>query len=230
MTWDPRKLDPEWSFDLWSTPFELDADSVALIVIDMQGSQMKLRPNTIEQYPQLAEYWEQRMDEVVVSNIQRLIAFFRERDLKIVYTRNGNVTATGDEVTDRLRKKFVDGRPQTHPGQPEYEVDERLAPRNVDLVVDKLTSGAFTAGMLDHALHNMGIKNLVHVGILTDACVFGTARAAAELGYNSLICEDACATLTQRAHDEALLMHARIFGRVGSTDDVLSELAPNERT
>ena len=29
---------------------------------------------------------------------------------------------------------------------------------------------------------------------LADMCVHGTARVAAELGYNSLICEDACAT------------------------------------
>ena len=39
------------------------------------------------------------------------------------------------------------------------------------------------------------------------------------------MCEDACATFTQRAHDEALLMHARMFGRVETTEAVLSELA-----
>ena len=54
---------------------------------------------------------------------------------------------------------------------------------------------------------------------------FKSILATAELGYNALICEDACATFTQRAHDEALLMHARIFGRVEKTDAVLSELA-----
>ena len=71
--------------------------------------------------------------------------------------------------------------------------------------MDKLTSGAFTASILDHALHNMNIRNVVITGVLTDACVLGTARVASELGYNSLLCEDACATLTQRAHDEYLL-------------------------
>ena len=92
-------------------------------------------------------------------------------------------------------------------------------------MVDKLTSGGFTGSFLDHALRNMGIRSVVITGILTDACVFGTARAAAELGYGSLVCEDACATFTQRAHDDALLMHARIFGRVDTTEEVLSELA-----
>ena len=54
--------------------------------------------------------------------------------------------------------------------------------------------------------------------------VSGTARVAAELGYNSLICEDGCASYTFRSHEEALLSHARIFGRVAQTDDVLAEL------
>ena len=50
------------------------------------------------------------------------------------------------------------------------------------------------------------------------------ARSAAELGYNSILCEDACATFTQRAHDEAMLMHARIFGRVERTEAIMAEL------
>jgi nicotinamidase-related amidase len=70
----------------------------------------------------------------------------------------------------------------------------------------------------------MGVTDLVITGVATDMCVFGTARVAAELGYNSLICEDACATYTARAHEEALLMHARVFGKVASTEDVLAEL------
>ena len=79
--------------------------------------------------------------------------------------------------------------------------------------------------MLDHALRNMHISAVVITGVLTDMCVFGTARVAAELGYDTLICDDACATLTERAHNEALLMHTRRFGRVETTDDVIEELA-----
>ena len=94
-------------------------------------------------------------------------------------------------------------------------------------MVDKLTSGAFNASILDHALRNMGVRDVVIVGISTDMCVHGTARVAAELGYNSLICEDACATYTARAHRDALLMHARVFGRVATTDDVLAEILPS---
>jgi nicotinamidase-related amidase len=227
MRWKPEKLDSEWPFDVLSTDFALDAESTALIVVDMQGDQMTIQPDSVlaVRYPNIVDYWSRRLDESVVPNIQRLISQFREQNRKIVFTRNGNVTATGHEMTERLKARLVDGEPRSHSGSPGYQIDERLSPREEDLVVDKLTSGAFTASVLDHALRNMGIRSIVITGILTDACIFGTARAAAELGYNSLLCEDGCAAFTQRAHDEALLMHARSFGRVETTEAVLSELA-----
>ena len=172
--------------------------------------------------------------ELAGPSVALLVIDMHAKDLvmgaAVVYTRNGNVTSTGRELTRRLRVKgAADGervpKQFKHPGQtPGHEIDSRIAPREEDLVVDKLTSGAFTASILDHALRNMGIKGLVIAGILTDMCVLGTARAAAELGYDSLICEDACATLTARAHHEALLMHARVFGRVAATEDVIAEL------
>ena len=227
MKWDPRKFDSEWPFDALSTDFTLDAESTALIVVDMQSDQMTIDPDSplAVGYPQIVGYWNRRVDETVVPNIQQLIGLFRDQNRKIVFTRNGNVTATGDEMTERLKAKFSAGSPRSHRGSPGYQIDERLSPRDVDLVVDKLTSGAFTASFLDHALCSMGIRSMVVTGILTDACVFGTARAAAELGYDCLLCEDACATFTQRAHDEALLMHARMFGRVDTTETVQSEMA-----
>jgi len=227
MKWDPRKFDSEWPFDVTGTGVALDPESSALIVVDMQCDQMAIEPDSPLGigHPQIVEYWNRRLDETVIPNIRRLIDLFRDQDRKIVYTRNGYVTSTGDEMTKRLKKKVPVGSPISRRNSPGYQIAERLSPREVDLVVDKLTSGGFTGSFLDHALRNMGIRSVVITGILTDACVFGTARAAAELGYGSLVCEDACATFTQRAHDDALLMHARIFGRVDTTEEVLSELA-----
>jgi len=37
MNWDPRKFDSEWPFEVLGTAFALDAESVALIVVDMQS-------------------------------------------------------------------------------------------------------------------------------------------------------------------------------------------------
>ena len=232
MIWHPERLDPEWPFELMATDFSLDVSTTALLVIDLQADQIRVDPEAplARRYPAVVEYWRRRVEEQVIPNTQHLIDWFRNRQASIVFTRNGNVTSTGAQMSGRLRAKLCgDGAPASHRDSPGYQIDPRLGVTEADLVIDKLTSGAFTASFLEHALHNMGVRTLVMVGVLTDACVFGTARAAAELGFNSLICEDACATFTQRAHDEALLMHARIFGRVDTTQGVLRELKSTRR-
>ena len=232
MSWQATEHDPEWPFELLATQFGLDSPSAALLVIDMHAKDvvMEADSDVTSSRPEIVQYWNIRVSELVIPNLRRLIDEFRRHGAFIVYTRNGHMTSTGLEMTRRLRVKGTTNgervaRQFKHPGQtPGHEIDSRIAPREEDLIVDKLTSGAFTASILDHALRNMGVKGLVITGILTDMCVLGTARAAAELGYDSLICEDACATLTPRAHQEALLMHARVFGRVATTECVIAEL------
>ena len=97
MTWDPRNLDPEWPFDLTRTTFELDARTTALLVMDMQVDQITISPDSpmAERHPEIREAWQRRIGECVIPNIERLVAWFRRHDHRIVYTRNGSMTSTG---------------------------------------------------------------------------------------------------------------------------------------
>ena len=224
MAWQAEALDPDWPFELLGTKFGLHAASTALLVIDMQVSQLA-PPSSLAQFGDIQQYWSRRVDSVAVPQSQKLLAFFRENGLTVAFTRNGYNTRFGRESTRRLRPaQPLEGG---YLGHPDFEIDPRLAPADDEIVVDKLTSGGFTCTWLDHALRNMGVTAVVVTGVLSDMCVFGTARAAAEIGYDTMICEDACATFTQRAHDEAMLMHARKFGRVAQADDVIAELQPS---
>ena len=227
MSWLAEKYDPEWPYDFLATRFNLRAKSAALLVIDLQAGDLKKDPDSEmgKKYPGIVQYWNQRMEKLIIPNTKRLIEFFRENKMRILYTRNGNISPSGDEMTARLRRK---GSPNRYRGKPDYEIANEIFPEENDLVVDKLTASAFWFSILDHALRNMNITDVVLTGVLTDMCVFSTARGAAELGYNSLICEDACGTLSQRAHNEALLMHARTFGRVSVTEEVLCELKSSQ--
>ena len=224
MSWIPEDYDSEWPFDLLKTSFKLDPQITVLLIIDVQSGDLVREPDTAlgQKYPEIVKYWNDRIDQFVIPNTKRLINHFRENRMRVVYTRNGNVTPHAVQSTERLKESSNPG--DRYRGMPAYEIASQIYPSDDDLVVDKLTSSAFHNTMLDHALRNMGIRDVVIAGILTDMCVFGTARMAAEIGYNALICEDACATNTQRAHNEALLMHARVFGRVSTTQDALDEL------
>jgi len=223
MSWKAEDFDSEWSYDELATKFELRNDKAALLVIDIQKGDL-VRDSQSEygiKYPHIVEYWNTRISDFVIPNTSKLISFFRELGLPVIYTRNGAITPNGKEMAKRLRK-FTKDTPFR--GKDSYEIADQIRPVENELVIDKLTSGAFNFSILDHALRNMKVEDIVIAGILTDMCVLGTARVASELGYNSVISEDACATLTQRAHVEALLMHARVFGRVETSDDIIAEL------
>jgi len=223
MSWKAEDFDSEWSYDELATKFELRKDKAALLVIDIQKGDL-VRDSQSEygiKYPHIVEYWNTRISDFVIPNTSKLISFFRELGLPVIYTRNGAITPNGKEMAKRLRK-FTKDTPFR--GKDSYEIADQIRPVENELVIDKLTSGAFNFSILDHALRNMKVEDIVIAGILTDMCVLGTARVASELGYNSVISEDACATLTQRAHVEALLMHARVFGRVETSDDIIAEL------
>ena len=223
MSWKAEDFDSEWSYDELATKFELRNDKAALLVIDIQKGDL-VRDSQSEygiKYPHIVEYWNTRISDFVIPNTSKLISFFRELGLPVIYTRNGAITPNGKEMAKRLRK-FTKDTPFR--GKDSYEIADQIRPVENELVSDKLTSGAFNFSILDHALRNMKVEDIVIAGILTDMCVLGTARVASELGYNSVISEDACATLTQRAHVEALLMHARVFGRVETSDDIIAEL------
>jgi nicotinamidase-related amidase len=226
MSWNAREHDEEWPFDSFATDFTLDPGSTALLVIDIQAGSVVKDPESElgRTHPAIVDYWNRRVRDQVLPNTRRLIESFRRRGLRVVYTRNGAMTPSGDEQTGRLRSRDVPGPDRQYRGGPAYEIAAEVSPNEHELIIDKPISSAFTASPMDHVLRNMGVTDLVITGILTDMCVLGTARVGAELGYSAVICEDACATLTQRAHDEALLMHARVFGRVSDTEDVLAEL------
>ncbi|MFC1694257.1 cysteine hydrolase family protein [Candidatus Latescibacterota bacterium] len=224
MSWSAKEHDPEYPFDLVSVDFTLDSDHTALIIIDMQKDYLQIGSDAPlgKKHPKLAQYFNNRIKQVVMPNIIALVKAFQNRGLKIAYTRNGCMTSLGDELTDRL--KALSNPPKMWRGTQPYEITQEIYPRKEDLVIDKLTSGAFTSTQLDHALRNYNVTDVIITGVYTDMCVLGSARVASELGYNTIICEDCCATLTQRAHDEALLIHVRRFGRVSTLKDIVGEL------
>ena len=227
MSWKAEDFDSEWPFYEQATKFELRRNKSALLVIDIQKGDL-VKDSDSEygiKYPSIVEYWNKRIADLVLPNTSKLISFFRELGLPVIYTRNGAVTPSGKEMAARLQVKRKFKKGARYRGIDTYEIADQIHPVEGELVIDKLTSGAFNFTMLDHALRNMKVEDVIMTGVLTDMCVLGTARVASEIGYNSMICEDACATLTQRAHVDALMVHARCFGRVETVEDIMTELS-----
>jgi ureidoacrylate peracid hydrolase len=73
-------------------------------------------------------------------------------------------------------------------------------------------------------LRNLGVKQLVLSGIVTDQCVESAIRDACDLGYLVTQVTDACLTYTQERHDFSL-RSIKGYCRQKTTDQVIAELA-----
>jgi biuret amidohydrolase len=70
----------------------------------------------------------------------------------------------------------------------------------------------------------MGRTQLCFTGVSTNSCVEGTARDAADRGFQCVIIEDGCGAAAAELHDATCRNFARLLGRVTMSGEVLEEL------
>jgi nicotinamidase-related amidase len=208
--------------------FELEPATSALAVIDMQyasacrttgfGRWLAERGRADE-----GAYRFDRIETLVVPNISRLLAFFRENGLPCVFLRLGAQLERCADLIPHLRALETDFGNVA--GNREFEFLDELAPLPGEPVITKLSASAFSSSGIDALLRNLGVRSIVFTGVSTSQCVDLTARDAADRGYSALIVEDAVAEDRPDFHAWTLEQFLRLFGRVESTDAVLAELA-----
>ena len=82
--------------------------------------------------------------------------------------------------------------------------------------------------MIDYILRNIGIQNLVIVGVVTSGCVEISVRDASDRGYGVILVDDACATWTMEMEEEAIQAMNNISAKVKNTHAVVQNLAELE--
>lgn len=207
---------------------EIDPAHTALIIVDMQyysGCRtMGLgRKFAEEGRADLVAWRFDRIEQVVVPNLRRLLDFFRQHGLKVIYVTLGSKADDLSDAARHMRKLFetYNGRP----GTPESRILDEIAPRPGEFVFNKTSVGAFASTALDMHLRRLRIRHLLFAGISTSACVGHTACFAADLEYDCTMIDDACADLTQDDHDWFLAHFRKFFGRVAGTDVVIADLS-----
>jgi nicotinamidase-related amidase len=84
-------------------------------------------------------------------------------------------------------------REQMHADSPTTQVDERIAPREGDIVVRKTRVGPFLTTDLDEQLRGRGVDTLLLAGISTSGVVLSTVRDAHDRDYRLFVLADATA-------------------------------------
>ena len=207
--------------------FRLDPPRTALLVIDMQyasGSRTHGLGRLLqEQGREESGRWRfDRIEQIVVPNIQRLLGFFRRHGLRVIYLTVGSELPDYSDLPAPIRG-FAMAANNTR-GNREHEILDQLRPEPGELVLNKTTAGAFNSTGIDALLTTLGVRDLVITGISTNSCVETTARDAADRGYRCVLVEDGCGAAREELHQATLVSFRRLFGRVAATDEVLAEL------
>jgi nicotinamidase-related amidase len=84
---------------------------------------------------------------------------------------------------------------------------------------------AFHSSGFERLLRSWDVSQLCFTGVSTNSCVEGTARDAADRGFQALLVEDGCGAASARFHEATCENFQRLLGRVASSADVLAELA-----
>ncbi len=215
--------------------FGVEPEKTALVVVDMQyydahpdyGMGRILK----ERYPELAAHYLPRLKDMVIPNCIKLVDFFRNHELKVFYASFGATLPDGSDSLPlrKLRDEEIEreaGVKSTFAlGSFEHQVLEELKPRPEEIVVNKTTRSAFSGTGLDHTLRMMSIDSVVIIGALTNGCVESTGRSAADLGYKTILIDDASATIDQASQDATMKAFAWIFGKVMDTDQIIAILS-----
>jgi nicotinamidase-related amidase len=171
---------------------------------------------------EVVRYRFDRIEQVVVPTIRRLLAFFRRHNLTVVYLTMGSEMPDFSDALPHLKSFLASSNNRA--GTREHEILEEVKPEPGELVLNKTTMGAFNSTNLDSILWSRGIKFLLFTGVSTNMCVDTTARDGADRGFRCVIIEDGCGASAQSYHDAALITFQRLFGKVQSSKEVLLEL------
>lgn len=183
----------------------MQREQSALLFIDVQnfsahrdGAKFKnLTPAIFD--AQYRWYFDE-LERRVIPNMQRLISGFRQADVEVLHTTIESLTLDGRErsldykITGfNVPKGSWDGR-----------VIDELAPLDDEIWLPKGSSSVFVSTHIDYLLRNLGIKQLVISGLITDQCVESAIRDACDLGYLVTQVTDACLTYSQERHDHSI--------------------------
>lgn len=124
--------------------------------------------------------WVLEGTERASENTAELLAEFREQSLPVVHVRHEFPTNDG---------------PFFLPKSEGAQIHSSVAPLDSEPVIVKHQINSFRETNLQQILSDLDVTKLVIVGAMSHMCIDAVTRAAVDLGYESTVVHDACATL-----------------------------------
>ena len=155
----------------------------------------------------------------VIPNMQTIQRACRDAGVEVMYTTIESLTLDG---RDRSLDYKITGF-NVPKGSWGGKVIDQIEPKGDEIVLPKTSSSVFVSTHIDYILRNLGVKQLVLSGLVTDQCVESAIRDACDLGYLVTQVTDACLTYSQERHDNSLRA-IKGYCRQVTTDELVAEL------
>jgi nicotinamidase-related amidase len=165
-----------------------------------------------------------RLDEPI-ARTRELLDFVRHAHLPvpIVYTTSPYRPETADQPF-KSAADFAAEKAFRRWDARACEIDERIAPTPLDLVIQKENASAFFGTHLAGYLIECRCDTLLITGCSTSACIRATATDAKSYRFKPVIIRDCVGDRAQAAHDWTLFDIQARFADVVSLNNVLSHL------
>jgi nicotinamidase-related amidase len=127
--------------------------------------------------------------------------------------------ASGEPVFHIQHVWDAEDAPFFAPGTDGVEIHPTLLPQGDERHIVKHEANSFLGTPLEEELRRADASDVVICGMMTSMCVDASARAAADLGFNTSIAADACAAPDLRSGGELItgdVVHKAFLAALGS--------------
>lgn len=196
----------------------------ALLFIDVQNFAARreggdFKPLSDEVFAAKYGWFFDKFQSETIGNMQRLLTACRAAKIEVLYTVIESLTLDG---RDRSLDYKITGF-NVPKGSWDAKVLDEIAPVGDEIVFPKSSSSVFVSTHIDYVLRNLGVRQLVVSGLITDQCVESAIRDACDLGYLVTQVTDACLTYSPDRQANSLSAVAGYCRQV-TTDAMLKEL------
>ena len=155
----------------WSREVALTPNQAALLFVDVQNYAVHRDGGEVRNLAavdrQRFAYYFERLETVALPNMQRLQRACRVAGIEVMYTLIENLTADGRDRSLDYKISGID----VAKGSWDARVCDAIAPGEDEIVLTKTSSSVFISTNIDYVLRNLGVRQLVLCGVVTDQCV-----------------------------------------------------------
>ena len=167
--------------------------------------------------------WKRAKEHKVVENTIKVVESAREADVPIIHAQI-RFRAGYPEISEPfgLVKGIVSAgafRRET----PGVEIIEELKPKTNDFVLDKRRLSAFCDTELESLLRNLGVKELILAGFITNWCIEQTGRDAYDRSFKPIFLIDCMEALSDEEQNFAIEKIFPAIGEVRASEELIEE-------